>query len=345
MSVALIFCVMPFVPACAGKATQATANAPAQQAGKPAGEDPAVAKLLGETITEKQVLNAVNQIAQRRQMQPQEMQQKDVSLFKEAVDSLIGVALLRNEAKTQKLSVEKAKVDETYQGIVRGFSSEADFKKVLESQGMTETSLRAAIEGNLLSQQVVDNALKGLPGPTDAEVKKFYDDNPQFFNKPEQVHAAHILLQVPGGATPENKAEIKKKIEAIRADIESEKISFAEAAAKYSDDKSNASRGGDLGFFPRGQMVKPFEEAAFGNKPGTLTPVIETQFGYHIVSVIESKPAGKATLEEAKSNIQNFLAGQAKQAAVQKYINELRAKVTVEMVMSEEQWKQRRNAK
>ena len=97
--------------------------------------------------------------------------------------------------------------------------------------------------------------------------------------------------------------------------------------------------------FPRGRMVKPFEDAAFGNKPGTLTPVIETQFGFHIVSVIETKPAGKATLEEAKNNIQNYLAGQTKQAAVQKYIGDLRAKVTVEMVMSEEQWKQRRTAK
>jgi peptidyl-prolyl cis-trans isomerase C len=341
--IALLFCVVPVALACGGKGTQAAAGTAAQQAAKVTAEDPAVARVLGETITEKQVLNAINMIAQQRQLKPAEAQQKDVLLFKEAVDGMIGVVLLKNEARTQKLSVDKGKIDETYNGIVKEFSSEADFKKLLELQGLTEATLRERIEENLLGQQVIAGALKGMPAPTEAEARKYYDANPQFFDRKESVHAAHILLRTPVNATPEVKDEVKKKLEGIRADIESQKITFAEAAAKFSDDKSNASRGGDLGFFPRGQMVKPFEDAAFDNKPGTLTPVVETQFGYHIINIIADRPAGHAPFEEVKGNILNYLGGQARQAAIQKYIAELRSKVTVEMVMSEEQWKQRRS--
>jgi len=252
------------------------------------------------------------------------------------------VALIKNEARIQKVTVDKAKIDEAYNSIVKEFPTEADFKKRLELQGMTEASLRAAVEENLLGQRVIDSALKDLPAPADAEVRKFYDDNPQYFNRPEQVHAAHILLTPAKGATPEAKAELKTKLEGIRADIESKKITFADAAAKYSDDKSNSSKGGDLGFFPRGAMVKPFEDAVFGSQPGTLTPVVETQFGYHIINVMESRPAGKATFEEVKSSIQDYIGRQSKQNAIQKYIGDLRAKASVEVVMTEEQWKQRR---
>ena len=336
--------VFMIATACTGKSSQAVTGSTAQTA-KPAPDEAVVAKVYGDSITEKQVLNAINQMAQRRQMQPQQMQQKDVLLFKDAVDTLVGLSLLKNEAKVQKLTVDKAKVEETYQGIVKGFPSEAEFKKVLDAQGMTDISLHTSIEENLLNQQVIDSAVKNIPAPTAAEIQKFYDGNPQFFQKPERVHAAHILLRLPADATPEKKAELKQKLEGIRADIESKKVTFTEAAAKNSEDNTNAAKGGDLGFFPRGQMVKPFEDAAFTTKPGTLSPVVETQFGYHLMNVLELQPAGKATMDEVKQNIRNFLENQSKQAAIQKYIDDLRAKTTVEMVISEEQWKQRRATK
>jgi peptidyl-prolyl cis-trans isomerase C len=333
--------------ACAGKPTQAVTNPTTGQAetAKPAADEVIVAKVYGDSITEKQVLVAINQLAQRKQMPPQQMQQKDILLFTEAVDTLVNMSLLKNEAKAQKLTTDKAKVEETYQGIVKGFPNEAEFKKTLNAQGMTDASLHTAIEENLLNQQVVDAATKNVPAPAPADIQKFYDGNPQYFAKPERVHAAHILLRIPAAATPEKKAELKQRLEGIRADIESKKITFAEAAAKNSEDPTNAGKGGDLGFFPRGQMVKPFDEAAFTTKPGNLSGIIETQFGYHLINVIELQAAGKATLDESKQNIQTFLVNQAKQAAVEKYIEGLRAKTTVELVISAEQWKQRRAGK
>ena len=340
---AFALCALVFVAACTGEAYQETPIAAAKPAAAPA-DDAVVAKVLGDTITEKQVINTINQMAQRRQLSPQQMQQRNIVLFKDAVDTLVGIALLRNEARTEKLTADKTLVEATYQGIVKNFPSETEFKKALDSQGMTETALRSTLEENLLNQQILDNATKSLPAVADAEVQKFYDGNPQYFDRPEQVHAAHILLGISPAITPEKKAEIRKKLEGIRADIESKKITFSDAAVKFSDDKTNAAKGGDLGFFPRGAMVKPFADAAFSTKPGELSQVVETQFGYHLISVIELKPAGKVSLDESKQNIQSFLANQAKQAAIQKFIDGLRAKTTVEILISEEQWKQRHSS-
>ncbi len=341
-SVAL--CAFTLVSACAGKANQDAAPT-AAQAAKPAAESPTVAKVFGDTITEKQLLAAINQMAQRRQLSPQQMQEKDTLLYKDALDTLVGMVLLKNEAKAEKLTIEKDKLDAAYQGIVKNFPSEAEFKKALDTQGMTEASLRALVEENLLNQQVIDKVTKDVPAVSDADIQKFYDGNPRAFNRPETVHAAHILLRYTPDASPEKKAEIRKKLEGIRADIESKKLTFAQAAAQYSEDKSNAAAGGDLGFFPRGQMVKPFEEAAFTTKPGTMSAVVETQFGFHLINVIELRPAGKVSLEESRKSIQGYLGNQAKQATVQKYIDGLRAKTNVEILISEDQWKQLHAAK
>ena len=172
----------------------------------------------------------------------------------------------------------------------------------------------------------------------EGDIQKFYDENPKYFEQPEQAHAAHILLRVPPNSTPEQKMEVQTRLEGIRADIENKKITFAEAATKYSDDKGSAQKGGDLGFFSRGRMVKPFEDAVFSSTAGTLTPIIETQFGYHLIEVIEIKPAGKMSLEEAKDKIKTYLESKTKQELVEKHVADLRAKTTIEVVMTQEQW-------
>jgi parvulin-like peptidyl-prolyl isomerase len=143
----------------------------------------------------------------------------------------------------------------------------------------------------------------------------------------------------------EQKEEIKKKVEALREDIDSKKISFEEAATKNSQDEASAAKGGDLGFFPRGKLVKPFEDFAFSAKPGILSPVVETQFGFHLISVAENKPAGKMALEEVKDKIQGFLGQKSKEENLKKHIGDLRAKVKVESVMTEDDWKARRAPK
>lgn len=311
--------------------------------------DSVVARVAGEAITEKQVLDAITQLsmqlAAQKQATPEQIQQKDTVFFREALDNLIGTILLKNEARGNNLVADKAKIDESLQTMKARFGDDAKFQQALQQQGMTEADVRRSIETDILCQQMLERISKNLPPPTDAEIKKYYDDNPKSFQAPEQRHAAVISLKVEKSATPEEKAAIRKRMESIRADIESKKITFAEAAMKESDDKANSAKGGDVGFVRRGMMLKLFEDALFEAPAGSLTPILESEIGYHLIQVIEVKPAGIVSLDTAKPKIKDFLAGKAKQEATRKHLEELRANAKIETVMSVEEWNKRHSAK
>ena len=122
---------------------------------------------------------------------------------------------------------------------------------------------------------------------TEDEAKKFYNENAAKFQGNEQRHASHILIGVSAAASPEAKAEAKKKAEQLLAEVKKSPAKFAELAKKYSQDPGSAEKGGDLGTFARGSMVKPFEEAVFSMKPGDISGLVQSDFGYHIIKLTE----------------------------------------------------------
>ena len=122
---------------------------------------------------------------------------------------------------------------------------------------------------------------------TDEEAKKFYDENASKFQGSEQRHASHILIGVSASASPEAKTEAKKKAEQVLAEVKKNPAKFSELAKKYSQDPGSAEKGGDLGTFGRGSMVKPFEDAAFSMKPGEVSGLVQSDFGYHIIKLTE----------------------------------------------------------
>jgi len=337
-----IFAVLCCLPAIGQE--KAPEPAPAAAA-ETAGTNLVVARVSGEPITENQVLSTINQLVRQQRVPPDKLKERNTLLFNAALDNLISSAVLKSQARQQNLTADPAKVDQQMQQYSKKFSSQEEFQKALAGQSLTESALRKYIEETLVIQQIWDQVTKDAPGSTDEEITKYYDSNAEKFAWPEQVHAAHILLRADAKSTPEQKAEIKKKMEEIRAEIESKAITFSDAAAKHSQDPSNASKGGDLGFFSRGQMVKPFEDAAFATKPGTLSPVIETQFGYHIIQVAELRPPRKLSLEEAKPPITQILNQMAKQKTAQRYVAELKAKAQIETFMAAEEFGKRHPAK
>lgn len=121
----------------------------------------------------------------------------------------------------------------------------------------------------------------------DAEVKKFYDENAAKFQGNEQRRASHILIGFGVSATPEQKQQAKQKTETILAEIKKNPKSFEALAIKESQDPGSAVKGGDLGSFARGAMVKPFEDAAFSMKVNEVSNLVESEFGYHIIKVTE----------------------------------------------------------
>ncbi len=139
--------------------------------------------------------------------------------------------------------------------------------------------------------------------PSDKEIEEYYKRNAKtLFTHQEQVRARHILIGVAENANDKDKAEAKAKAETVLAQLR-KGADFTKLAADYSADPGNRDTSGDLGFFSRGQMVKPFEEAAFKLKSGEISDVVETKFGYHIIKVDDHKPAGADTPEQARPKI------------------------------------------
>ncbi len=348
--IVLTFALISFLPVSGGASKDEQDPKKSAVQGAFVASSPVVARVQGEAITEKQVLDTINQyvsqLASAQQATQEQVQQKDTLFFKNALDTLIGTILLKNEAKQNNMVADKAKVDATLQSMKSKFPSEAQFRQALQMQGMSEADLRSSLETNILCQMMIDQISKNVPPPTEAEIQKFYTENPKYFEQPEQYHAAQIFLRVNSAdATAEQKAEARKRLEAIRADVESKKITFADAAAKNSDDKLSAATGGDLGMLKHGDMVKPLEDAILATKPGALSPIVETEYGYHLFNVIEIKPAGTAPLQDVKAKIVEFLERQAKQEATRKHLEGLQAKANIEIVMSQEEWNKRHAAK
>jgi peptidyl-prolyl cis-trans isomerase C len=161
----------------------------------------------------------------------------------------------------------------------------------------------------------------------DADALNYYKENEEDYNKPEEVRASHILIKVAQSATEEEKAAAKAKIEKLLKELKGG-ADFATLARENSDCPSRV-KGGDLGFFERGSMVKPFEDAAFGMQPGQMSDVVETQFGYHIIKITERKPAGQTPFEKVKADIIKTLQQVKKGESFRQYINKLRAEAKV----------------
>ncbi|RMF84630.1 MAG: hypothetical protein D6736_18915 [Nitrospinota bacterium] len=139
----------------------------------------------------------------------------------------------------------------------------------------------------------------------DEAVARYYEEHKENYKQEERVRARHILIKVAPDAKPEEEEKAKARAEAALKRVKSGE-DFATVAKEVSEGPS-ASRGGDLGYFGRGAMVKPFEEVAFSLKPGEISDLVRTDFGYHIIKVEDKKEAGYRPLEEVKKLIANVL--------------------------------------
>ncbi|BCQ23269.1 SurA N-terminal domain-containing protein [Caballeronia sp. NK8] len=166
----------------------------------------------------------------------------------------------------------------------------------------------ATIQYLVLSPSSIAAASKA----TDADLKKYYDDNIQRYRTEAEVRASHILVNAPKDASAADKAKAKQKAEELLAQVKAHPDQFAQIAQKSSDDPGSASKGGDLGYFARGQIAggKAFDDAAFGLKKGEVSNVVESDFGYHIIQATDVKPAVTKPFDEVKDAIAKDYAAQ-----------------------------------
>jgi peptidyl-prolyl cis-trans isomerase D len=167
---------------------------------------------------------------------------------------------------------------------------------------------------------VDQEAMRAKATVTGQQIERYYNDNIQQYSTPEQVRASHILIKTTGKAEEDEAA--KKKAEDLLAQIK-KGADFAELARKNSQDEGSAVKGGDLDFFPRGQMVPEFDKVAFELQPGQVSDLVKSQFGYHIIKVTDKRPATTKTLAEVRGQIEDQLKSEQAQAAAQKLADEV----------------------
>jgi peptidyl-prolyl cis-trans isomerase C len=246
----------------------------------------------------------------------------------EVLESLIDRELLYQESKKKGIQVKSEAVSDQLQKIQQRYPNKEEFKKLLSDIGLTESDVQAQIERGMAIQELIDKEVAEKIEVSDEETKSFYDKNPQLFQQPEQVKASHILIKVQADAPDAQKAEARKKIEAVQQKVQKGE-DFATLAKTYSEGPSGP-RGGDLGYFRRGQMVKPFEDAAFSLKPNETSEIVETRFGYHLIKVNDKKPAKKMTYAEVKDRLNEHLKKKKTDSEANTYLETLRKEAKIE---------------
>ena len=303
--------------------------APAVPAAKPvpAVLPDTVASVNGDAIGKTEFEAAIKSIeARERRAVPTE--QRD-SVYRGVLDDLVAYRLLKQEAKQRQIAVPDTDVDARLAQLKKQFGSEANFQTALKSQNMTAARLREDTRTDLLVNKLLEQEVTPKIQVKPADVSEFYEKNPDKFKQPEAAHAAHILIMVPPDADPAKKAALKARAEEALAAAKAGQ-DFATLAKKYSQDGS-AQHGGDLGFFPKGQMVPAFDQAAFAMQPGQISGLVETQFGYHIIKMIERRPARTVPFPEVAAQIQQFLEQKAQQDQSRAFVQALRAKSKVDI--------------
>lgn len=291
--------------------------------------DNKVAVVNNVVIPESDLNLELQQVKKRMEQQGQTIPEERISdIKKKIVERLIDQELLYQESRNQGIKIDQSRVDDALSSIKDGFPDKDAFNKTLTESGLNESELKEKIEKGLAIKDLVEKAVADKIVIKDDAIKSFYDTNPSYFKVPEQVHASHILIKVPEGANAEQKATAKKKLTDIKKKIIDDGASFEEMAKQHSEGPSSTS-GGDLGLFGRGQMVKPFEDAAFELNIGQLSDIVETRFGYHLIKVSEKKEAATIPMDEAKDKIQNFLKQQKMQQAISDYIATLKEKAEI----------------
>ena len=206
-------------------------------------------------------------------------------LYKQAIDVITNTKLVVQAVKASKVSVSPAEIDAEIEKLKTALKEQkTDLANVLLDSGRSMEELRSELEQFLLWKKYV------ITVGTDAALNKYIADNKEIFNG-DQVRASHILIKLDPDAAAAAKDAAKKKLLDIKQQVATGKLTFAEAANKFSEDEGNAEKvGGDLGlFYRKGQFIESFAAAAFGLKKGDISDVVESPFGLHLIKATDRK--------------------------------------------------------
>ena len=290
-------------------------------------QEGAVARVNGISIDARELRRA-KKVLLRGQTVPAEQR---AVVDKQAIEQLVSAELLYQAAAKLELKDADKQIDaKIAQGKAR-FKDEQEFKKAIKDLEMDEKDLREYTRRDILISHFVETRFVSNSVVTEAELSDFYDKNPDKFKRGETFKASHILIGVDAKATDDDKKKAREKAEKLHKEL----LGGADFAtlAKENSTCPSSQQGGDLGFFGKGQMVPAFEKATIALKTGEISPVVETQFGYHIIKLIDKKPAQTTDFKDVKTKIGEFLKGQKVNEAIQKYLAETKKTAKIEILL------------
>jgi len=308
---------------------------PALALEKKSSEGP-VAVVNGSEITQEDFNRQMSHVQQRLASMGRPLIDSQISeVKKEVLENLINRELLYQESQRKGIMIDEVAINEEVMTLKKRFPSEAEFNNALIQANLSEVAIKAQIKRGMAIQRLIDTHIAQKATVSDQEMKAFYESSPALFKQPEQVRASHILIKVDPEADESKGAEARKKLLTIKEKLEKGE-DFAALAQEFSQGPSSA-KGGDLGYFKRGQMVQPFEEAAFALRQGEVSDIVETRFGYHLIKVIEKRSETTIPFEDIKDRLQQYLKQEKVQEQVSLCIDELKGKAKVERFLTENQ--------
>jgi parvulin-like peptidyl-prolyl isomerase len=243
----------------------------------------------------------------------------------------IGDVLVNQESKKRTIENMDEKVEQRLKELEKKYGAGPGMQKYLTMRRITMDDLRESLQGRVRVDEYL--MVQGVLEPEIPEdrIREMYDADPKSFSTTETIRASHILIAVDGDATPESKEQARQKAAQIREEILGGK-DFSEMARRHSGCKS-AARGGDLGRLKRGYMPRAFDKAAFALEPDSLSDVVETRFGYHIISVVDRQPAELVPYEQVRDFIKKYLQDEESKKRLAAHIAELKSRATVEILL------------
>lgn len=248
----------------------------------------------------------------------------------EVLDQLIDQELVWQAVQTKKLIASEEQVDESLQEILETFGSEENFQKRITIDGFTAESHRAHVRRQVSTSNYMQS-ISANATVSREDMHQFYLENPDKFQMPETVRARHILLKVHPNANDETKSGAQERMNVIVEQV-TDGADFAALAIKYSED-STASEGGDLGYFQHGQMVKPFDDAAFALDIGEVSAVVETMYGLHLIKIEDRQPPHTVPEEMAQEQVYAYLLQVAQRQAIRDELSALHADAEIEILI------------
>lgn len=291
--------------------------------------DGPIATVNGQPVSRERFERELAQSQARYEQTRKELQPELLDNLRRAlVRRLVEAEVVRQKAAEWNVAPSSSELDAMWTKHRERFGTSDAFQAFLERAGTTEADLKNQLVDSLLLDRVeqrVDERLEISPD----KLRAYYETRTQHFEQPEEVRVAQILVQVPSGATDAEREEARARAASALKQIR-DGADFATVAGRVSDGPAR-SRGGDLGFLPRGRLMPGVDEAAFALKPGQVSDVLESRFGFHVIRVIDHRPQRTLTFEEARPAIERRMRGQMLRKALHAQLEAWKREMDIEL--------------